>query len=89
MRIKDGFVKQQVGDVTIVVAIGELGKEFHSMIQLNHTAADIWDWLAQGISGEDVAKLLAEKYSIELSKAQKDAGKIIDKMISAGVVEDD
>ncbi len=89
MKIKDGFVKQQIGEETIIVSTGVLSKEFHGMIELNYTAADIWDWLSQGFTNEEVAKLLSEKYNIELTKAQADTEKFINKMIAAGVVEDD
>ena len=89
MKIKDGFVKQQIGDKTIIVSAGDLSNEFHGMIELNYTAADLWDWLSQGASREEAADLLSKKYNIELSKAQLDTDKIIQQMISAGVVETD
>ena len=89
MKIKDGFVKQQIGEKTIVVSTGDLSREFHGMIELNYTAADIWEWLSQGYSCGEIAKLLSEKYGVELKKAQSDTQKIVDKMISAGVIEDD
>lgn len=89
MKTKDGFVKQQIGDKTIIVSAGDLSKEFHGMIELNYTAADIWDWLSQGYTRDEVAKLLAKKYNIELNKAQIGTDKIINKMLSAGVVEND
>ena len=89
MKIKDGFVKQQIGDKIIIVSAGDLSKEFHGMIELNYTAADIWDWISAGYTCNEVAELLAQKYCIELSKAQLDTEKIINKMISAGVVEND
>lgn len=89
MKIKEGFVKQQIGDKTIIVSTGDLSKDFHGMIELNYTAADIWEWLSQGLTNEEVAKLLSEKYNIDLLKARKDTEKIINKMIAVGVVEDD
>lgn len=89
MKIKNGFVKQQIGEKTIIVSTGDLSKDFHGMIELNYTAAEIWDWLSQGFTNEEVAKSLEEKYNIELTKARMDTEKIINKMIAAGVVEDD
>lgn len=89
MKIKNGFVKQQIGDKTIIVSTGDLSKDFHGMIEVNYTAADIWDWLSQGLTCEETAKSLAEKYNIELIKARMDTEKIITKLIAAGVVEDD
>lgn len=89
MRIKEGFVKQQIGDKTIVVSTGDLSKQFHGMIELNYTAADIWEWLSQGSSADEIAKLLSDKYNIELTKAHADTEKVINKMLSAGVIEND
>ena len=89
MKIKDGFVKQQIGDKIIIVSAGDLSKEFHGMIELNYTAADIWDWISAGYTCEEVTELLANKYNIEISKARSDTEKIINKMISSGVIEND
>ena len=87
MKIKDGFVKQQLGNKTIVVSAGELTKDFHGMIELNYTAADIWEWLSQGYTCEEMAKLMVEKYNINHDKAQSDIQKITNKMLVAGIIE--
>lgn len=89
MKIKQGFIKQQMGEKYVVVSSGDLSKEFNGMIELNITASDIWDWIGEGKDINEVAKLLSEKYDIDLSKAQEDAQKILDKMISAGVFYND
>lgn len=89
MRIKKGFVKQVIGNKTIVVSTVELSKVFHGMIELNYTAADIWDWLSEGYTAKEIAEKLATKYDIELSRAICDTNKIIKQMLSAGVVEND
>ena len=89
MRIKEGFVKQQIGEKTVLVSTGNLSRDFRGMIELNYTAADIWDCLAQGKSQEDTAKFLAEKYGIDFQKALQDTGKILEKMHQSGVIEYD
>ena len=88
MKIKKGFVKQQMGDTTVLVSAGQLSREFHGMSELNYTAADIWNWLEQGNSQEQTALLLAEKYGIDPQKAAADTAKIIEKMRQSGVIED-
>lgn len=88
MKVKEGFVKQRIGEKTVLVSTGDLSHTFRGMIELNYTAADIWDWVAQGHGQEQVARLLAEKYGIGLEKAMADAGKIIEKMRESGVMED-
>ena len=88
MKIKEGFVEQQIGDTTLLVSAGELSHSFRGMIELNYTAADIWHWLAEGHSAEQTAQLLAEKYGIAPSKAKEDTEKIVKKMRESGVTED-
>lgn len=87
MKIKTGFVTQTLGEKTIVVSTGELSKTFHGMIELNTTGTDIWNWIAEGLSEEQVAKKLAKKYGITLEKAKSDVRKFIRQMEKAGVLE--
>ena len=89
MKIKKGFVMQKIGDTTVVVSTGELSREFHGMIELNQTAADIWGYFADGLSQDEAAKKLSEEYGISLKKAQEDTAKIVNKMRHAGVFEDE
>ena len=89
MKIKNGFVTQKIGDTTVVVSTGALSREFHGMIELNETAAFIWDCFAQGLSKEDTAKKFCEEYGISLEKAEADTAKIVDKMLEAGVFENE
>lgn len=89
MKIKKGFVMQKIGDTTVVVSTGELSREFHGMIELNQTAADIWSYFADGLSQDEVAKKLSEEYGISLKKAQDDTKKMANKMLDAGVFEDE
>ena len=43
MRVKEGFLKRQVGDRAVVVPVGEAAKAFHGMINLNETGGELWD----------------------------------------------
>lgn len=89
MKIKKGFVSQQIGDKTIVVSTGERGRGFHGMIELNHTGADIWNWLSEGLTQEETAEKFASKYDISVSKAKQDVSNMVEKMIASGVMEND
>lgn len=89
MKIKKGFVTQKIGDTTIVVSTGELSREFHGMIELNQTGADIWNWFSEGLNQSEAAQKLAEKYEIDIEKAKADVAKLTEKMRSAGVFENE
>lgn len=88
MRIKKGFVAQQIGDKTIIVSTGSLCKEFHGMIELNSTGAEIWNWIEKGYDKEQIVEMLSQKYSIDVLKAEADVNKIITKMKNTGVFEE-
>lgn len=87
MKIKDGFVKCKVGENFLVVTTGNLGKENNIMIELNETSSYIWDFVADGLSAEQIAGKLVEMYGITPEKAKADTEKIIGNMVEAGVFE--
>ena len=45
MKIKEGFVRRNVGGSDVVVAVGKASVEFNAMINLNSTGAFIWSLL--------------------------------------------
>ena len=89
MKIKKGFVSQKIGDTTVVVSTGELSHEFHGMIELNETAAFIWNCFAEGLSQSQIAKKLCDEYGISLEKAEADIAVLANKMLDAGVFENE
>ncbi len=88
MKIKEGLVLRKVGDSYMVVPVGEMSKQFHGMIKLNSTAADVWQLVAEGNSGEQVATKIADKYDISLVKALSDVAALIQQMRENGFIED-
>ena len=87
MKIKEGFVLRQVLDESIVVASGEASKSFHGMIKLNDSGADIWEWISKGLSEDEIAEKLAEKYELSIEKAKEDTSDMIKQMAEAGFLE--
>ena len=87
MKIKEGFVLRHVLDEAIVVASGEASKSFHGMIKLNDSGADIWTWIFEGFSEEEIAKKLAEKYELSDEKAKEDTAAMICQMKDNGFLE--
>ena len=89
MKIKKGFVMRKMGSKTVVVATGDASSEFRGMIELNQTAADIWNWVSEGCDEEIVAQKLAQKYNLDAVKAKTDTDKIINQMKQTGVFENE
>lgn len=84
MRIKQGFVLREVAGETIVIATGEASKNFHGMVKLNQTGRDIWQGLMDGLSEEEIAAKLVDKYQIAQEKAAEDTRKLLAQMEQAG-----
>jgi len=89
MKIKKGFVAQKMGDTTIIVSSGELSRSFHGMIELNQTGAEIWNYVEKGLNIVEIAQKLSEEYGIDIQKATDDVTKIVNKMLEAGVFENE
>lgn len=86
MRIKNGFVLREVAGQNMVIATGEASKDFHGMIKLNNTGKEIWQGLQEGLSEEQIAKKLQEKYQIDGEKAEQDTKEFVGKMLEMGFV---
>ncbi len=88
MKIKKGFAKRKIGARYVVVTTGELSREMNIIIEMNETSSEIWDMLDKGMSVEETAKALSEKYGIDYEKALSDIEKLIEQMKETGVFED-
>ncbi len=87
MKIKEGFVLRRVLDEAIVIASGAASRDFHGMVKLNDSAADIWEWIADGLSESEISARLAEKYELSDEKAMADTASMISQMTEAGLLE--
>ena len=88
MKIKEGFIKRQVGERAVVVPIGEAAKSFHGMINLNETGGELWELLKEETDKEQMLKAMLEMYEIEPAQAQKSRDAFLEKLREAGVLEE-
>lgn len=86
MRIKDGFVLRQVADQGVVIATGEVSKEFFGMIKLNATAKEVWQGISEGLSEEQIAERLSGMYNNEFEQVMTDVKELVVKMKEAGFI---
>ena len=88
MKIKKGFVMRKVAGNAVVIATGEASKNFHGMVRLNATGADIWQGVADGLDENAIADRLVEIYEVEREKAYEDVISTVAKMKEAGFIEE-
>ena len=88
MKIKEGFVLRTVMGETVVIPVGETSEKFHGMIKLNQTGADIWKGVVDGLSEDEIAKSLMEKYEdVDYETALRGTQKIVGMMKDEGIIE--
>lgn len=86
MKIREGFILRKIGDDIIVVPVGKASADFHGMIKLNSTAADIWECLAKEMDTDKIIGVLLEKYDVSEEDARKAVLSTVDILESAGVL---
>ncbi len=88
MKIKDGFVIRRVMGNYVVVATGEASRDFHGMIKLNDTAAEIWESISKGMSEDEIASSMLEKYEVDGEKLRADIAKTVNTFKEQGFIEE-
>lgn len=88
MKIKKGFNLHQVADEYIIMHTGTGNIDFSNIISLNPTAARLW----QSVEGKDfdadtLATYLTEHYDVDALTAARDAARLINDWLKAGIIE--
>ena len=52
MKVKEGFILKDVGDASVVVAVGKQANNFKGVITLNESAKVLWLALSEGADME-------------------------------------
>ena len=86
MKLKEGFVTQQMGDEQIMVATG--AASFSGLVRSNATAAFIVDCLKEDVTAEQIVAKLLEKYEVSEAVASADVQKILTKLRSISALDE-
>ena len=88
MKIKGAFVLREVMGQNIAVPVGETSKNFHGMVKLNATGADVWKDLEKGLSKEQIAQKITDNYEgIKMEEALLKVEQFLNKLQDAGIIE--
>ena len=89
MKIKDGFVLEEVGSSYIAVAVGKRADDFSGLVRLNGTGAFFFNAMKDGdISREElVDKVLAVYEGVSRETVQGDVDAFVKKLSDAGILE--
>lgn len=88
MKLKKDFIKvAALGDRFVVVPVGAESEKNRCVIELNATAAQIYDGIADGLDESAIAAALAAEYDVAAEKAARDVALTVEKLKEAGVLE--
>jgi coenzyme PQQ synthesis protein D (PqqD) len=82
----DAVVSRLIGGETLVVPVrGGVG-DLASIYSFNAVGTTIWEALAKLASKADLLSLIEREYEIEREQADKDLGRFLEEMCTAGLI---
>lgn len=87
MKIKQGFVLQNVVNTHIVVPVSQDTLNYKGMLSLNETGAFLWSALEKGTDREGLLKALLEEYDVQEAVAAADMDEFLDHIERIGALE--
>lgn len=88
MKIKSGFVIEQVGGSYLAVATGERAASFRALIRLNDTGAFLWKLLSEGdMTKEELLSRMLEEYDVTEELAKRDITKFLEMLLKADILD--
>ena len=87
MKVKEGFILKDVGDASVVVAVGKQANNFKGVITLNESAKVLWLALSEGADMEGLIQSLLDVYDVDYDRAKKSCEAFIAKLSEAEVIE--
>ncbi len=88
MKIKKGFVVQQVGGQWVAVATGSAAVEFSGIVKLNDTAALAWKGIEEGLSREQIVARVVESYDVDEQQAGNDVDAFLRALVQSGIASE-
>ena len=85
-QLNKDFVLRRVFGVNVILPTGAKVKDFGGALNLNDTAALIYEQLQAGKTVEETAAALVAKYDVTLETALADVQETIETLREAGVV---
>ena len=88
MKIKEQYKVREMAGEHVIIMQGKHGSDLTKIISLNESALYLWNELqGKEFDTEAVAKLIVERYGIDMSVATTDAERWIEKLRECNIAE--
>ncbi len=89
MKIKSGFVLEEVGGSYLAVAVGDRAAEYRVLIKLNKSAAFLWSLIAEeDKSAEELISALISEYDVDRQIAERDVTAFYESLKKGGLLDE-
>ena len=88
MKIKEGFVLHEVAGSFVAVPLGAAQVDFGGMLTLTPVVAFIWKCLGTDTTEEKIVQAVLSEYEVDEPTARRDAHAFLEKLRTAGLLED-
>ena len=87
MKLKSGFALRDICGEKVLVAEGLENIDFSKIVNLNETAAYLWEKLdgRENFEVDDMVALLLEEYDVSADVARRDCADLIERWVEAGL----
>ena len=86
MKLHSEFMIQRIADNTFLVPVGDAGKQFHEIVQLNSTAAFIINCLKQDVTEEQIKAAMANEYEATDAEIAESIQETLNKLRECGAL---
>ena len=85
----DSFIHRRIAGNDVLVSIGGAISGFNGYMELNGTAAFIWDYIREPKTSGEVKAALLEEFEIDEQTAEKDIDEFLAMLSARRMVEED
>ena len=88
MKIKDGFVLEEVAGSFIAVALGKEAQNFNGFVKMNSTGAFLWNILLEGADIDQLVDSMTKQFEIGEDVARRDAVAFAESLRKNGILDE-
>ena len=86
LKTSPNYVYRTIAGQHVLVSIGEGLADFRGYVQLNETAAFLWEQLQQGRTREELLQALVDTYEVDEATAARDLDNCLEFLSSKGML---
>ena len=86
-QTKKDFIHRKIAGNEVLISVGDNVAHFNGYIEMNETAAYLWEFFAESKSLTDAAESLSRRFQIDVESARGDVKEFIDMLLSHEMIE--